>query len=809
MATKRAQVEALIQHSVTNTFQNNPDLDEDLKKHVDDLLLEVAQHSRREVSTAQVLESLCSELRSFNIIKIPQEESAFFEHLKTPYYREPFIIIASVLLDDSRFNSQIWSREQRLEAYYERVNALMSKKRCENTARESMIELLHGQFFFRNEKPLYLFRDPDIDGITLITESYANQLAPLLLHTDLQEQQRGFFILRDWIRYHYHEGDIPKHLSEFLNARSAKNYLDGVLSSNPRIDSRRLLHKLHTILQSPAELPPPYMPSFGRTTLTAAAIGRYNGLIATLHDLIRDPSQSPAALETCRTLDDILPIRLAFIRKATLKKAGQLANTIPLHPLHRQAIESASEIMRQCSELSDSEFADNLDALETRLSECRSLFESDEHGKVPDYFDELTKKNRREFHHDRWFKLTYWELQQRAFSCIDDENIGILLGAAETVPLLWLLTPRRLAYLIWPAFHISPKDWSKAYATLVDHLSMALIQSKKMKSYPRDLTYQLRWLHECWETRSLSLIPDELFMLCNLSGLRIDDERYRRNPLLWVANTRKRGWWVALPNNMMLTDISKDPNDIREMLSLCAYPQRLKELEKIWDELVQDPSVFPMLFQVLELYNPRNAQTLREFFPKIPPDQVRNCLSGVIRHDGNFLKAIELTRPDQLQAVLEIFFPFLFDEEFCQKYEALFVLLPNPVELIRKCVERDQKLRFYRVLCLTLPNGTQQSNVNTLFSRDERRDVAEKIYEVKKILRMITLFAKEHQLTPSAAAIRLAEDSQLDDLIELWKSRGSTHTVLWGLLVEVGELINIENLVLLNSIDTHAKIPVF
>ena len=243
MATKRAQVEALIQHSVTNTFQNNPDLDEDLKKHVDDLLLEVAQHSRREVSTAQVLESLCSELRSFNIIKIPQEESAFFEHLKTPYYREPFIIIASVLLDDSRFNSQIWSREQRLEAYYERVNALMSKKRCENTARESMIELLHGQFFFRNEKPLYLFRDPDIDGITLITESYANQLAPLLLHTDLQEQQRGFFILRDWIRYHYHEGDIPKHLSEFLNARSAKNYLDGVLSSNPRIDSRRLMHK--------------------------------------------------------------------------------------------------------------------------------------------------------------------------------------------------------------------------------------------------------------------------------------------------------------------------------------------------------------------------------------------------------------------------------------------------------------------------------------------------------------------------------------------------------------------------------------
>jgi len=796
MATTREQVTALIQYSVMNALKDDNHTDRRLPQRVVDLLVRITR-CYPAPSLDPLLVSLCSELRSLGIIETPEQSTVFFQRFKNYPYQESLIIIANVLLvaDDSRFNSQIWPRKQRLQAYFERVKELFSALPCQDAARESMVDLLHGQFFFEpgvgDGEPLYLFRDFDTDCIKLISEYYANRLAPLLLHADFDEQKRGFLILTGWIRFHYNQGAIPGRLTEFLNDRLA---LIGYLSLGLyRHDNmHELSDNIRTILKTPAELPPPYMPAYAQTTLTAPEIGRYNGAISTLHDLIRDPSQYPVPLlsqfESCRTLEEVLPIRFALLRPATIKKAAQLANTIPLHPVHHRAIASAADIMRQCSELSDSEFAENLDAIDSRLSECRILLDSDEHGHVPDYFGELSKMQSNEHN----FKFVYWKLQERAPSCIDDESIGTLLQAAVTEPFFSLETPRRLAYLLWPAFNISPKNWSKAYATLVDRIHCELIGTS-VRSYTLDLKSQLRWLHQCWECGSLCRLPKQVYMPCNLSGLRIDDAQYCRNPFLWVNSTRGRGWWVGLPYDMTLIDISTYISDVYQMLSLCSYPQRLRELAKIWDKLVQDPSVFPMLFQVLQLNKPEHVQTLRDFFPKIPPRQVSDCLRAVKSHHLVILKSLDLTRVDQLEAVLEHFIQELFDREFFQKYEALFASLPNPVEKIKKFTW-NHRLRMYRVLCLTLPNAAKQSNVSTLFSSQWDQLVAEQIYEVKKLLGVITLFAKENQLTPSAAAIQLSEDSTLDVLIELWESRESVHVVLRELLEDVDSLIDLQKL---------------
>ena len=788
MAISRGEVDSLIRFSVVNAWDRASQ--SKLRPKVEALLSQIIQVCPPPLSDT-FLEELCDEMERLGVTTTPFLTADLLRRLKT-FPDKPFlIVIANALRDDSRFNSQIWPRAQRLQAFYERVMDLFSAHTpCKDATRELMIDLLHGQFFFSpgvgDGEPLYLFRSVETDCIKLLSEHHANQLAPLLLHTDLKERQRGFLILTDWIRYHFHKGEISKRLAEFLNDQSARSHCLARVFFRQDLEFR-LPVTLPTILQAPAELPPPYMPSYAQTTLTAQEIGRYNGAISTLHDLIHD-SRHPIALETCQTLEDVFPVRLALMRDATLKKASQLAGTIPLHPLHHRAIEMAAEIMRQCSELPDSEFAASLDAFDSRLSECRILLDSDEHGHVPDYFGELSKMQSNEHN----FKFVYWKLQERAPSCIDDESIGTLLQAAVTEPFFSLETPRRLAYLLWPAFNISPKNWSKAYATLVDRIHCELIGTS-VRSYTLDLKSQLRWLHQCWECGSLCRLPKQVYMPCNLSGLRIDDAQYCRNPFLWVNSTRGRGWWVGLPYDMTLIDISTYISDVYQMLSLCSYPQRLRELAKIWDKLVQDPSVFPMLFQVLQLNKPEHVQTLRDFFPKIPPRQVSDCLRAVKSHHLVILKSLDLTRVDQLEAVLEHFIQELFDREFFQKYEALFASLPNPVEKIKKFTW-NHRLRMYRVLCLTLPNAAKQSNVSTLFSSQWDQLVAEQIYEVKKLLGVITLFAKENQLTPSAAAIQLSEDSTLDVLIELWESRESVHVVLRELLEDVDSLIDLQKL---------------
>jgi len=805
MAISRGEVDSLIRFSVVNAWDRASQ--SKLRPKVEALLSQIIQVCPPPLSDT-FLEELCDEMERLGVTTTPFLTADLLRRLKT-FPDKPFlIVIANALRDDSRFNSQIWPRAQRLQAFYERVMDLFSAHTpCKDATRELMIDLLHGQFFFSpgvgDGEPLYLFRSVETDCIKLLSEHHANQLAPLLLHTDLKERQRGFLILTDWIRYHFHKGEISKRLAEFLNDQSARSHCLARVFFRQDLEFR-LPVTLPTILQAPAELPPPYMPSYAQTTLTAQEIGRYNGAISTLHDLIHD-SRHPIALETCQTLEDVFPVRLALMRDATLKKASQLAGTIPLHPLHHRAIEMAAEIMRQCSELPDSEFAASLDAFDSRLSECGILFDSDEYGHIPDYFGELLKSEKQNqireyfgvllkpdsFYHP--FKLVCWKLQERPLSCIDDESIERLLQAAETVPLFSLLTPRRIAYLLWPAFNTSPKDWSEAYATLVDHINVALTRWK-IESYPHDLTSQLRWLHECWQQDTLCPLPREVYMPCNLSGLRIDDPNYFRNTLSWLNTTRDRGWWV-LPNDMTLTDISNDKNFVEQMLSLCAYPQRLRELDKIWDSFTQDPSVFPMLFRVLQLNKPEHIQTLRDFFPKIPPGQVKNCLGGYEPVHPVFLKALDLTRVDQLEAVLERFSPELFDREFFQKYDALYALLPNPADRIKASVG-TLKLRMYRALCLALPDSAVNSRVKTLFSSHDKQTIAEQIYEVKKILGAITLFAKENQLTPSAAAIRLSESSTLDVLIKLWESKNSAHLVLRELLEDVDSLINMNQVLL-------------
>jgi len=802
MATSREKVNALTRLSIVTAWDRA--LKEDLQPRVEALLSQISKVCPPP-SSDTFLQDLCDEMQQLEITKTPEETAIFFRDLNVFPDKQLLIVIANALRDDSRFNSQIWPRAQRLQAYYERVlNLLSVRSICKDATRELMVDLLHGQFFFSpgvgDGEPLYLIRNIETDCLKLVSEYYANQLAALLFHPELEERQRGYSILNDWIRYHFHQGPISKPLAEFLDNGAAANHFLFCVFFRQNLEFT-LPASITTILQAPAELPPPYLPAYRQTRLTASAIGRYNGAISTLHDRIRDSSQYPAAeLASCRTLEDVLPFRLAQIRETTLKKASQLAKMIPFQQAHLPAIKWAADITRHCSELSDAEFEEKIDFFDHLLRESQILLDSDEHGEIPDYFAQLAKANA-----SNQFKSVYWKLQDCARSWIKDESIEALLQAAETATLYSLLTPRRLAYLLWPAFNTSPKDWSTAYATLVERITVDL-PGWNLKSYPSDLISQLRWLHLCWKHDTLCPLPKEMYMPCNLSGLRIHDPIYFRNTLLWITTLRKRGWWVALPANMTLIDISNDRMYVEQMLSLCSYPQRLRELEKIWDYLVKDPSVFPMLFRVLKLNKPEHVEVLREFFPLIPSEQVRNCVTAVTADNHEILNALELTRPDQLSAVLGHFFPYHFDRAYFKKYEALFASLPDPVKHIKDHAG-SLRLRMYRALCLALPDSTVNSHVKTLFSSEDNQAVAEQIYEVRKIHEEIIFFAKQNQITPSAAAIQLSEDSKLNGLIELWESKDSAHIVLRELLEDVDSLINMNQLLLLNSTHNHVKIP--